>query len=114
MLNASALPFFAAQLSTWDKLKRVPPDTWINLGICVLAVVVIVRLWRGLKKINHYAPWIAAMVAGSIIMCYWVYERTEPQFLTPVVEKLTLFLPTKAKHEQDLEKLRKGRDADLH
>jgi len=110
--SAPAFRFFAAQLSTWEKLKHVPKDTWINLGICVLAVVIIIRLWRALKKFNDYAPYIATVVAMCGIMAYWVYERTEPAFLTPVVEPLTGFLPTKAKHQRDLEKLRKGRDAD--
>lgn len=113
MQSAPAFHFFAAQLSTWEKLKHVPKNTWINLGICVLAVVIIIRLWRALKRLNDYAPYIATVVAMCGIMAYWVYERTEPAFLTPVVEPLTGFLPTKAKHQRDLEKLRKGRDADL-
>jgi hypothetical protein len=111
--SAPAFHFFAAQLSAWEKLKHVPKNTWLNLGLCVLAVVFIVRMWRALKRLNSYAPYIAVMIAASGIMSYWVYERTEPAFLTPVIEPLTNFLPTKAKHERDLEKLRKGRDADL-
>jgi len=103
---------FAAQLTTWEKLQHVPKDTWINLGLCVLAVVIITRVWRGLKKFNDYAPYIAVVVAMSGLMGYWVYERTEPAFLTPVVEPLTGFLPTKAKHERDLERLRQSRDGD--
>ena len=112
MQSAPAFHFFAAQLSTWDKLKHVPKDTWINLGLCMLAVVVVVRVWRTLKKLNDYAPYIAAAIAAGGIMSYWVYERTEPAFLTPVVEPLAKVLPTKEKHQRDLEKLRKSRDAD--
>jgi hypothetical protein len=102
--------FFAAQLTTWEKLKHVPKDTWINLVICVLAIVIIVRLWHALKKLNDFAPYIFTAIALSGIMAYWVYERTEPAFLTPFVEPLTGILPTKAKHQRDLERLRKSRD----
>ena len=73
-------------------------------------VVIIIRLWRALKRLNDYAPYIAVLIGMSGIMAYWVYERTEPAFLTPVVEPLTGFLPTKAKHQRDLERLRQGRD----
>lgn len=103
----------AAQLSTLERLSRVPKQVWINFAICVVAAVIVVRLWRGLRKFNAFTPWLAAAVAGTIILSYWTYERTEPAFLTPVVERLTFFLPTKAKHEADLEKVRKGRDADI-
>ena len=82
--------------------------------ICVLAVVVVVRLWHGLKKFNDYAPWFAVALALSLIGFYWVYERTEPRFLTPVVDQLVNFLPTKSKHEQDLERVRKSREAGGH
>ena len=114
MQSAPVVPLLAAASSTWENFRRIPAQTWINLGICVLAVVLVVRMWRGLKKFNDFAPWIAAALCASTILSYWTYERTEPRFLTPVVERLTIFLPTKAKHETDLEKLRKGRDADIH
>ena len=84
------------------------------MGICVVAVVLVVRMWRVLKRFNDYAPWFATGLCAITIMSYWTYERTEPDFLTPVVEQLTNFLPTKAKHQSDLEKLRQGRDADVH
>jgi len=39
-----------------------------------------------------------------------VYYRNEPKFLTPFVEPLTSFFPTKAKHDSDLERLRRSRE----
>ena len=112
MQSVPAVPLLAAS-STWENFRHIPLQTWINLGICIVAVVFIVRTWRALKKFNDYAPWFAVALCASTIMCYWTYERTEPQFLTPVVEQLTMFLPTKAKHQADLEKLRQSRDADI-
>ena len=114
MQCAPIVPLLAVTSSTWEKVHRIPTQTWINLGICVLAVLVVVRVWRALKRFNDYAPWLVTAVAASTIMGYWTYERTEPRFLTPVVDRLVMFLPTKAKHQADLEKLRQGRDADTH
>jgi hypothetical protein len=104
------LTMLAAKLSAWDQLKRVPKQTWINLIICVVALIVIVRVWRGLKKFNDYAPYFAAVLAASMIFFYWVYNRAEPAFLTPLVDRLAPFFPTKSKQEADLERMRRTKE----
>jgi hypothetical protein len=100
----------AAPPSAWEQLKRVPKDTWINLIICVVAVVVIIRVWRVLKKFNEYAPYVASIVAAMMIFFYWVYDRSEPRFLTPVIDKLAPFFPSKTKQDEIGEKRRRGKD----
>jgi hypothetical protein len=85
----------AAPPSTWEQIKRVPKETWINLVICLVAVVVIVWVWKGLKKFNDFAPYIAVLLAAGLIFFYWIYDRSEPRFLTPVIDKLAPFFPTK-------------------
>lgn len=93
-----------------QKIQGIPSQVWINLGLCVLGLVIILRLWRTLKNFNDFAPWIVSILASFMLLSYWTYNRNEPQFLSPVVDKLTLLLPTKSKHEQDLERLRKSRE----
>ena len=93
-----------------DRLRVIPSQVWLNLGICLVAVIVLVRLWRGLKQMNDFMPYFAAAFASFMILFFWVYNRTEPRFLTPVVEKLTYFLPTKSQAERDLEKMRRSRE----
>ena len=100
----------AARLTAWEQLKHVPKQTWINLLICIGAVVIVIRVWRALKRFNDYAPYFAALLAGTMIFFYWVYNRTEPKFLTPLVNQLEPFFPTKSRQEADLEKVRRGRD----
>jgi hypothetical protein len=85
----------AAPPSTWEQLKHVPKETWINLIICVGALVAIVWVWKALKKFNDFAPYIAALLAAGLIFFYWIYDRSEPRFLTPVIDKLAPFFPTK-------------------
>ncbi len=96
--------------TTLEKLKHIPSGTWLNLGGCILTVAIVVGAWRTLRKINELVPWIVSVLAAAMIFSYWTYNRTEPKFLTPVVDQLTQILPTKSKHEQDLEKLRKSRE----
>ena len=110
MHSAFPAAVLAAQTAAWDRIKHVPFQTWLNLGICVLAVVLVLRMWRTLRKFNDFAPWIVSAIAAFMILCYWTYNRNEPTFLTPMVERLTLLLPTKSKHEQELDRLRKSRE----
>lgn len=100
----------AAQTTAWDQLRGVPRQVWINLIICVLAVLIIVRLWREMKKLNDYAPYFLSVILSATVFAYWVYNRTEPRFLSPLVDQLMPFFPTKAKHDEALEKLRRARE----
>ena len=96
--------------SAWEQLKRVPKETWINIGICLLAVVVITRVWKALKKFNDFAPYIAALLAAGLIFFYWVYDRSEPRFLTPLIDKLAPFFPSKGTQQEIEGQRRRGRD----
>jgi hypothetical protein len=100
----------AAQPTALDKLKRVPTEVWWNLLIWIVAIVVIIRLWRALKQVNDYAPYIAATFTGAVLFLTMVYYRNEPPFLTPFVEKLAHFFPTKSKQEADLDRIRRTRE----
>jgi hypothetical protein len=106
VLNLAA----AAPPSAWEQVRQVPKDTWINIAICIIAIVVIVRLWRVLKNINEFVPYIAAVLAAGLIFFYWVYERSEPRFLTPMIDKLAPFFPSKGTQQEIGEKRRRGRD----
>jgi purine-cytosine permease-like protein len=105
-----SLTLAAAQPTLWEMFRSVPRQTWINLGICVLAVVIVVRLWRALKRINDFIPYVFAVLAAFLIFFYWIYERNEPRFLTPFVDKLAPFFPSKSVQEQIEQKRRRGRD----
>ena len=89
----------AAQTSLADQAKGISKQTWINLLICVVALIVVVKVWKSLKKLNDFLPYIAAAVAGFLIFFYWIYERSEPKFLTPVIEKIAPFFPNKSTFE---------------
>ena len=110
MHTSAVFAILAAQPTAWEQLKKIPTQTWINLGICILTVVIIARVWKVLKGVNEFVPYIAVTLASGLIFFYWVYERTEPRFLTPMVDKLAPFFPSKGKQQQIEEHRRKGRD----
>ena len=105
-----ALTLAATPPSAWEQIKKMPKDTWINIGICVLAVIIVVRAWRVLKNINEFFPYIAGVLASFLIFFYWVYDRSEPRFLTPLINHLAPFFPSKGTQKEIEEKRRRGRD----
>lgn len=104
------LTLLAAQTPFWDQVRSVPRQFWINAIICILAVLIVSRMWREMKKLNDYAPYFAAVIVTTTVFFYWVYNRTEPRVLSPLVDRLTVFFPTKAKHDEALEKIRQNRE----
>ncbi|OHE88211.1 MAG: hypothetical protein A3G75_10370 [Verrucomicrobia bacterium RIFCSPLOWO2_12_FULL_64_8] len=83
----------AAQSGWADKIRQVPKQAWINIGLFVVVIVITLRTWRALKKINELAPYIAVASMLAIIFLYWIFNRTEPKFLSPFVDFLSGFLP---------------------
>lgn len=105
---ASLLHFAAT--TPLQKIRHLPTETWINVAICVAGILVILRLWRTLKALNDYGPYLACAVVASGVFFYWVYTRTEPAFLTPVVEKLAPFFPTQKDQQGAVDRARSSRD----
>ncbi len=91
------LHFAAGALS---RIKDVPPDIWkfIAIGVGILAAIVIVmRKLAGANKI-----WLTIIGAAAFMMVgfQWIYNRTEPKFLTPVISKIAPFFPSKIDYYQ--------------
>jgi hypothetical protein len=85
--------FLAA--STLDKLKDIPTDVWLKLAAAVLIMIVAIIVLRKIAKMNKLILGIIVMLTISFVGFSWIYERNEPAFLTPVVEKLAPFFPSK-------------------
>ena len=90
-----------ASKSALDRLKEVPPAIWIKIGIAVAAVVVVVLVLRKLAQVNKVVLAAVVLVVVSAIGFNWVYERNEPAWATPVVEKLAQILPSKGSYAKN-------------
>lgn len=88
----------AAPATTLDKLKAIPMDFWLRLGLGVLVVIALVFFLRKIAKMNKVL--LAVMVFGSVVFVgmNWVYAREEPAWATPAVNFLAGFLPSKGPH----------------
>lgn len=80
-------------LTAAEKLRDTPTMVWIKFGAVVLAVIIGLIVIRKILSINKYLMAVVFVVGGSILMINWTYHRTEPKFLTPVVDAIAPFLP---------------------
>jgi MFS superfamily sulfate permease-like transporter len=77
-----------------EKMKTLPPDVWLKIGIGVAVFVAAIFLFRRIMKMNKIIGGIIVFVAGTVVFFSWVYNRNEPKFLTPIVEKIAPFFPS--------------------
>ena len=85
----------AANPTALDKLKQIPPAFWLKIGIAVLAIILVVVMIRKLAGANKVIVAVVVFLVVSIVGFNWIYERNEPAWATPVVEKLANFFPVK-------------------
>ncbi len=86
------MPFLA--VTALDKVKTLPPEIWLKIAIAVTAFCLTVFLFRRVMKMNKLIAGIVIFVAGTIVFFSWVYNRNEPKFMTPIVEKIAPFFPS--------------------
>ncbi len=85
----------AAKTTVLEKLQAVPKETWISLLVAVFVIFALVRIWKSLKEINEFVPWIVLFSVGGAVILYWTYERTEPKILSPIFNELARVLPSR-------------------
>jgi hypothetical protein len=68
--------------------------------LVIVAVLLIVSIYKMLKSFH---PTMVVFVLGILsigLLLYWVHNRNEPAFMTPVVEIVAGFLPAKGELRQ--------------
>lgn len=75
--------------------QSLPPDFWLKTGYFLGAVVFIVILVRIYQRSNKLWLGIFITAGFGVLFFNWIYNRNEPKFLTPVINKIAVFFPTK-------------------
>ncbi|HEY5079592.1 MAG TPA: hypothetical protein VII43_07075 [Opitutaceae bacterium] len=91
--------FLAAATTALEKIQKIPPIFWLKLGGCVLAVILFVIILRKVLKINKFLLGGAIFIGGGLVWFNWIYHRTEPKFLTPLMNKIAPFFPSAGAYE---------------
>jgi multisubunit Na+/H+ antiporter MnhB subunit len=82
-------------------LKSLPPDFWFKTTIFAIGVALAVLAYRIYRGSNKIYLTIVVGVIVAVIFFNWVYNRTEPKWMTPMVDKLAHFFPTKDYAKQE-------------
>lgn len=82
-------------LTTLEKLQEVPERFWINCGLVVLSGAVALILVRHAARMNRMMLALIVFLLISTIGFQWIWERNEPHMLTPLINKIAPFLPSK-------------------
>ncbi len=86
-------------LTAMERLQRIPKSFWLILAGAVIALVVGVIVLRKLAGTNKVIMAVVAFIVFTVVGVNWIYERNEPAFMTPFVEKIAPFFPSKGAYE---------------
>lgn len=81
-------------VTAMEQLKTLPPVIWLKIGIGIAAFVISILVFRRVMKMNKIIASIIAFVVFTVVFFSWVYNRNEPKFLTPLVERIAPFFPS--------------------
>ena len=87
--------FPLAAATALDTLKQLPPMTWLKIAAILVTFVLAIVFLRKIARMNKVVLAVICFVVTVILFFNWVYERSEPAFLTPLVDKIAPFFPSK-------------------
>ena len=77
-----------------EKAQAMKPEVWLKIGIAIVAFIVVVFLLRRVLKMNKIIAGVVILVVMTVVFFSWVYNRNEPKFMTPIIEKVAPFFPS--------------------
>jgi len=80
--------------SALEKMQTLKPEVWMKIGIAVVAFIAAILIFRRVMRMNKIIAGVVVFVVVTVVFFSWVYNRNEPKFLTPLVEKIAPFFPS--------------------
>jgi len=77
-----------------EKMKTLPPAVWLKIGIAIAALVIAVFVLRKILRMNKVIAGVIVFVVCTVVFFSWVYNRNEPKFLTPLINRIAPFFPS--------------------
>ena len=77
-----------------EKIQTLPPAIWLKIGIAIGAFILTIFLFRRVMKMNKIIAAVIVFVVCTVVFFSWVYNRNEPAFMTPLVERIAPFFPS--------------------
>jgi hypothetical protein len=94
------LPFLAAATATpLEKLQNVSGQFWIKVIVIACILIGIIFLFKRVMGMNKIVLAIIGCVILGVVGFNWIYQRNEPEFLTPYVDVIAQWFPSKGAYE---------------
>jgi len=77
-----------------EKAQSMKPEVWLKIGIAIAAFILVIFIFRRVMKMNKIVASVIVFVVCTVVFFSWVYNRNEPKFMTPIVEKIAPFFPS--------------------
>jgi hypothetical protein len=82
-----------------DKLSKVPPMFWVKVVGAIAGFVIAILVLRKLLEVNKVLVIAISVISFSVLWFQWIYERNEPSFMTPIIEPMSQFFPSKGSYD---------------
>ena len=82
-----------------ERVREIPNAFWVNLGVAVFLLILLVVILRKLAAVNKIVLAMAGIVAITGLGFSWIYERDQLNFMTPFGEKIAPLLPSKTTYK---------------
>jgi len=93
------VPLFAAAAKPLEKLQHVSGQFWVNVIVVFVILAVLIMIFKKAMGMNKIILIIIGCVALGVFGFNWIYERNEPEFLTPFINTIAPFFPSKGAYE---------------
>jgi len=87
-----------AAATALDKIEKIPPIFWLKALLGIIGFVAVVIALRKIAGMNKVVLSIIVFVIVTVVGFNWIYERNEPAFMTPFINKIAPFLPSKGSY----------------
>lgn len=85
-------------VTTLEKLQSVPRRFWVNASLVILGGLLAILLVRHAVRMNKLVLSLIIFLFVTVVCFQWIYERNEPRLLTPYVNKVAPFFPSKLEY----------------
>lgn len=78
----------------FQSLEPLYSQTWFPYAIGTLGILFAYSVYMSLRSLPKMVMYPIIAAACAIVFMNWVYNRNEPEMLTPMINMLTPWLPT--------------------
>ena len=85
--------FLAA--SALEKAAQLPKSFWVNVVMAIAGLIIGVMLFQHAARMSKLSLSLIIFLLITVVGFQWIFERNEPRFLTPTINQIAPYFPSK-------------------